>query len=143
MATNFEWFTFLQSAGIIASFLFTAYTVWQNRKDKRVSNYLDLTAHHRDIWKLVFENKELLEVLDTRLANKATSTTFEQRKFLTFLFLHLSCAYELQKISSVIKVEGLRSDIKDFFISPYVRDHWEENKRFYNDDFVSFVDKNI
>ena len=40
----------------------------------------------------------------------------------------------------VVKVEGFRRDIAQFFSLPVPRDVWEKSKVLQNDDFVAFVE---
>ena len=40
----------------------------------------------------------------------------------------------------VVKVEGLRRDVAQFFSLPITREVWEKIKVLQNDDFVTFVE---
>lgn len=139
-----EWFVVIQSIGIISSLIFAASTLWMAMRSQRVSNYLKLVEYHRDIWKMTLANPSLADLFESSQSRvgivEERYLSFDQRQFLSFLCLHLSCAYELQKVYSVVRVEGLKADIAEFFSSPLIRDFWEKNKRFHNSDFVSFVD---
>lgn len=137
-----EWFTLLQSGGIIASFLISAYTAWTQTRSRKVSNYIELVKGHREVWKLQWENKDLAEVLSlSRDVNEAL--TPKEKRFLIFLFLHITCSYELLDSSNVINLDEMRRDIKELFLSPSVIVFWATNRKFFNSDFCDFVDEII
>ena len=54
-----NWFIFLQSAGIIASLLFTASSLRSETKMRRVSNLLAITESHRTLWIEFYRRPEL------------------------------------------------------------------------------------
>ncbi len=53
---------------------------------------------------------------------------------------HLNTVYYAMNDQLVVKVEGLRRDIAQFFSLPIPREVWEKIKVLQNDDFVAFVE---
>lgn len=138
-----NWFNFVQSVGIISSLLATVYTLTRDARSRKVSNYISLIEYHRDIWQLTFDKPELNRVHQRDPELFTVPFTPDEKQFLTFVFLHISCSFELQKTNRMIKIEMIEYDIAEFAKGPLVRRFWEENKRYYNDDFVRFVDNSI
>ena len=138
-----NWFVFIQSVGIVASLLLSVFVLRRDTKSRRISNYINLTQYHRDIWKMTVEHPSLRRVLELDSELQKEKLTAEEHQFLTFVFLHITCSFELQKNNHMIKIEMLEYDIADLLKAPLVRRFWEENKRFYNTDFSNFVERGI
>lgn len=136
---SIDWFSLIQTLAIIASLAIATYSIYQNNKTQKISNYLTLIQYHREIWKMTFDNKSLSDIF--KIKNKNQELTLEQNQFLTFLFLHLSCSYELYKNNNIIKIEGIGKDISSTFAFPAIKEFWDKNLIFYNNDFVEFVNK--
>src|SRR5438093_11227108 len=64
-------FTLLQSIGIIAGLLFNALSLRADAKSRRVSNFITVTAHHREIWTPFAEEAEVTLVLEPHAAVNA------------------------------------------------------------------------
>jgi hypothetical protein len=139
-AIGFSWFQVIQTVFIVAGFFLAAVSLWRNTRALQVSNYMNLVKYNREIWQLAMKNENLQEVLSPHDALWTKKTSFEQKQFLKFVFLHLSSSYHLLKTGNVIESEGLSDDIKEFLQLPMPARFWQENKRFYNSDFVSFVE---
>ncbi len=54
---------------------------------------------------------------------------------------HVNSVYSAMNDRLVVKVEGLRRDIAQFFALPIPNAVWEKLKGLQNDDFVAFVEK--
>jgi len=59
--------------------------------------------------------------------------------FVTFVILHMSSVFHTMSDQLVVKVEGLRRDVAQFFALPVTREVWEKIKVLQNDEFVAFV----
>lgn len=137
-----SWFQLVQSFGIIASFAIAAYTAIRNARATKLSNYMKLTEYHRDIWRMTLDkDNELDRVRSLDPSLTKAQLTPKEAQFLTFLFLHVTTAFELQKSNHLVNIQQLRRDIKDMMRAPLMRRFWEENKQYYNDDFAGFVDE--
>lgn len=135
-----DWFTLVQSAGIIGTLLITLYTLRRDAWSRKITNYLSLISYHRDIWRITIEKPQLnrIKSFDQSLTERAL--TDEERQFLTFVFLHITCSYEMQKHHAMPSIQMLSYDIAELTRAPLVKRFWEENKRYYNDDVVQFID---
>ena len=60
--------------------------------------------------------------------------------FVGMVIQHSSSVYHAMQDQLVVKLEGLRRDIAEFFSLPVPREIWEQTKVLQNDDFVAFVE---
>jgi hypothetical protein len=68
------------------------------------------------------------------------SLTNKEVQFLTFIFLHITCAFELTKHGHLVSIEQMRYDIRELLKAPLVCQFWANSRLFYNADFVKFID---
>lgn len=140
MAGSPEWLPWVQTIGIISSFLFTGYQIRKAAKANQVANLLKLVEMHRSLWKLTIDEPELIRPFDRSLRGKDLSLTDSERRFVGFLMLHMSGAHALSRSGQVASSGDFERDVADLFASPAIRKFWEENKRLYETSFVRFVD---
>ncbi len=67
--------------------------------------------------------------------------TREEEVFVNLVILHTDSAFYAMKDELVIKLEGLRRDVRWFFSLPIPIVVWERVKVFQNDEFVAFVEQ--
>lgn len=132
----------LQSIGIIAGLLTSAYTIRKEGDVRRIQNLFALTKNHREIWTEVLNNRELVRILSISPDLKRNPVTEAERLFVLFLILHLASSYEARKRGMFFSEAGLRRDIRQFFDLPIPRQIWQEFKKYQRPDFVSFVEMN-
>jgi len=133
-------FNLLSAIGVIASLCFTAVSLRSETKTRRIANLLSVTANHREIGKIFLLNKNLARVFDASANLAKRPITDEERAFVNMVIQHTHSVYRAMNEHLVIKVEGLRRDIADFFWLPIPNAVWEKLKPFQNDDFVAFVE---
>ena len=133
-------FTLLQSTGIIAGLLFNALAFRADAKSRRVTNFITVTAHHREIWSRFAAQPELFRVLDPNADLNVTPITREEELFTRDLILHLSSAHQAMRDGWLMKWEGLPRDVRWFFSLPIPKAVWERLKPLQNREFVRFVD---
>jgi len=138
LATN--WFTLLQTVGIVAGFLFTGISLLIDSKVRRASNLISLTKNHRDIWSQFYRQPELTRILETSVDLKAEPISAMEERFVKLLILHLNSAYTVLQDGFVSKPENLSKDIQSFFSLPIPRKVWEKHKHFHDRRFVIFVE---
>src|ERR1044072_173514 len=88
-----NWFTLLQSAGIIGSLLFTGVSLRMDAKVRRVGNLLRMTEGHRNIWSELYVRPELARVTNGSVDLAKEPVTNLEELFVSFLILHLSGSY--------------------------------------------------
>jgi hypothetical protein len=137
-----NWFSFLQSAGIIGGLLFTAVTLRTDAQARRIGNLIAITQHQREIWTHIYTRPDLARVLDKSADLKAAPVTEAEELFVNFLILHLNSAYHAMQAGMFIKPEGLQRDIRIFFSLPIPKAVWNSAKLFQDEHFVRFVETN-
>lgn len=135
-----NWFDFLSSIGLIAGLWFTAFSLRSETKTRRIANLLTITANHREIWKEFLNNQKLGRIRDAVADTVKQPITDAERVFVTLVILHVNSVYYAMNDHLVIKYEGLRRDIAQFFSLPIPNSVWQKTKQFQNEDFVEFIE---
>jgi len=133
-------FNLLSAVGIIGSLWFTAISLRSETKTRRIANLLAITANHREVWKIFVDNKDLARVLDPSADSIRQPITDAERVFVTFVILHMSSTFYAMSDQLVVKLEGFRRDVAQFFLKPIPREVWDKIKVLQNDDFIVFVE---
>jgi hypothetical protein len=135
-----NWFNLLSAAGIVGSFCFTAASLRSETKTRRIANLLSITSNYHDLWQDFLNNRELTRVRDASADTAKQPITDAERVFVIMVIHHVSSVYYAMNDQLVVKVEGLRRDIAQFFSLPIPREVWDKIKVLQNDDFVAFVE---
>ncbi len=135
-----NWFSLAETLGIVAGLLFTAFTVRQDIRERRLANLMALTGQHRDIWKTLYERPGLARLLSPAANPERQPLTRQETLFVTLVVLHLSTVHRAIKHGLVSQVGGVRQDIRWFFTLPLPRAVWEQIKPFQDRDFAEFVE---
>jgi hypothetical protein len=124
----------------IGGLWFAAFSIHEEAKARRVANLLAITGNHREIWKIFLNNKEVGRVRDASANTVKQPITEAERVFVNMVIQHINSVYHAMNDHLVVKVEGLRRDIAQFFSLPIPREVWGKIKNLQNDDFVAFVE---
>lgn len=135
-----NWFDLLSAVGIVGGLLFTAVALRSETKTRRIANLLTITANHREIWKQLFAHPNLVRVLDPSVDLRKQPVTNEEEIFVNLVVQHIAGVYYAMNDELVIKVEGLRRDIAQFFSAPIPAAIWERTRRLQNDQLVAFIE---
>jgi hypothetical protein len=135
-----NWPLLLNAGGVITGLVFTSLSFRAEARTRRVSNLIEITKAHRDIWTELYQRRELARILDVSLNVSHVRVTENEELFVTFLIHHLNCTFQAMKHHLFIKQEGLRRDIFWFFSLPIPQTVWEKMKTLQNHDFVAFVE---
>ena len=119
---------------------FAAFSIHEEAKARKVANLLAITASHREIWKEFLNNEKLARVRDASADTAKQPITDAEQVFVNLVIQHVNSVYYAMNNQLVVKVEGLRRDIAQFFSMPIPREIWEQIKVLQNDDFVAFVE---
>ena len=136
-----NWFNLFSVIGIIAGLWFTAFSLRSETKTRRVANLLTITANHREIWKEFLNNQKLARVRDAAADMAKQPVTDAERVFVTLVILHINSVYYAMSDQLVVKYEGLRRDIAQFFSLPIPQAVWDRMKVFQNDALVRFIEE--
>ena len=135
-----NWFTLLQSLGIVGGLLFTTATLRRDRKGRRVTDLLTLTAQHRELWSEVHRRPELARVLRAEVDLIGSPITFAEQEFLNVVIVHFCLGWQLARAGSLVTMEAIKVDIRSFFAKPIPQRIWHETKGERDPQFVRFVD---
>lgn len=133
-------FNLLSAIGVIASLCFTAVSLRSETKTRRIANLLSVTANHRELWKTFLNDKDLARVRDTAANLSAQPVTEPERIFVNMVIQHLNTVFYAMHDELVVKVDGMRRDVAQFFSLPIPGAVWEKLKTLQNDEFVAFVE---
>ena len=138
-----HWLDFLQTAGIVGGLFFTGLSFRDNFQARQVATLIELTSSHRDIWENLFTHAALTRITKREVDLALEPITEHERLIVRLLILHLNAAYQAAKISNVVRLEGIHTDIEQFFAAPIPSTVWTELRDFQNHDFVQFVEKHF
>lgn len=133
-------FNLLSAVGVIGSLWFTAISLRSATKTQRISNLLAITANHREVWHIFLNCQRVARVRDAKADTVKQPITHAERVFVSMVIQHINSVYCAMNEQLVVKVEGIRRDIAQFFSLPIPREVWEIVKVLQNDDFVAFVE---
>lgn len=135
-----NWFTLLQTAGIVGSLLFTAFTIRADSKARRIDNLISITGSHREIWRELYVRPELARVLDASADLIGRPISADERIFVLLVILHLCAAYRAIEAGVLKSPEGMQQDVRSFFSLPIPAEIWKRNRDLQDHDFVEFVE---
>jgi hypothetical protein len=134
-----DWFTLVQTVGIIASLLFTAYELRRNRASCIAANEIKLIELHRDLWRMTIDQPSLMRPFGHDLKPDELKLSIAESRFVNLLFLHISGAFRLTEAGEVRRTGDFRGDLKELLARPAIRNFWEANQRYHDARFVAFV----
>ena len=135
-----HWFDLVQSIGIIASLLFSAYTTRKDERARRIGNLIAVNDEYRHIWREFYGQPGLSRVLKRDVDLIKAPVSDEEWLFVKMLILHLDTVRRAIKARMFVKVEGLREDVRDLFALPIPKAVWEKIKPFQDRDFAAFIE---
>jgi len=135
-----NWFTILQSIGIIASLLFTALSLKIDAKFRRISNLIQISEQHRNILVMLIDKPKLMRVVTSSVNLEQQPISEEESWFVELLIQHLSTSYRAMRSGMLISPEGLQRDIECFFNYPITKRIWSKLKVFQDKEFSAFVE---
>ena len=138
-----NWFDLLSTVGVVASLVFAAVSLRSDTKTRRTANLLTITANYREVWKEFPHDPALVRVLDPSANAEKRPITPAERAFVNLIISHTSSVYESLKDELLIKQEGLRRDVKEFFSLPVPKAVWSRTKLLQNKDFAAFMEASL
>lgn len=138
-----NWFNVLSAVGIVASLLFTGVSFRSETKTRRVANLLTVTSNYCEIWKQFLNQPKLSRVLDASANVQTHPVTREEEIFVNMLIQHINTAYYAMHDELLMKLEGSRRDIGQFFALPIPKAVWTKTKLLQNQDFAAFIDSSL
>ncbi len=138
-----NWFTLLQSFGIIGGLWYAARSFRFDARVRRVGNLIEIVRHHREIWSRLYTNPELARIREPNPNLTKQPITLEEELFATQVILHLSGVFQATMEGVIDPLEGAEADIRRFFSKPIPEEIWRRRRQFQNSDFVKYVESTI
>ena len=138
-----NWFDLLSTVGVVGGLWFTAISLHSETKTRRVANFLTITANYREIWKSFLNQPKLARVLDASADVKSQPITPEEELFVNMVILHVSTTYYAMNDELLMRLEGSRRDIAQFFSLPVPKAVWSRTKLLQNQDFAAFMESSL
>jgi hypothetical protein len=136
-----NWFPILQTVLIAGALLLIAFGFFLEARARRVTNLIQLTQAHRELWERMYLQPDLSRILDPGADLSEESITSQEELFVIFLILHLNSTYYAMRSGFFQKPDGLRKDIERFFSLPIPSAAWAKVKAFQDAPFVDFVER--
>lgn len=138
-----NWFTVVQSTGIIGSILLTAVVLRSDRRTRRISDLLTLAAHHRDLWGDMHRRPELARVARAEVDLVASPITTAEEEYLLLVIMHFYTGWMVAREGSLVTLDIMAQDAGEFFLLPLPAIVWAQTRGQRDPKFVRFVDKAI
>lgn len=135
-----HWFDLVQSVGIVASLLFSAYTTHKDERARRIGNVIAVNEEYQHIWRELYSQPKLARVLKQNVDLSKEPVSEEEWLFVKMLILHLDTVRRAMKARMFVKIEGLREDVRELFTLPIPKAVWKKIMPFQDQDFVAFVE---
>lgn len=137
---NDNWFTLVQTVGIVASLYFTAAAFRTDKDERRLGNLLRLTGHHAEIWREFAGRPDLARSVDPLADIERSPVTDSEEVFVALLILHLNVVYRAHRLGLVENLGQVEKDIREFFGLPIPKAVWRKLKLLHHEEFVTFVE---
>ena len=136
-----NWFSLVQSVGIIAGLWFATAGFRRDGKARITSDLLALTQEHRELWSEAHRRPDLSRIFRTEVDLVASPITTAEQEFLNLVFVHFETGWQLARQGVATPLAVLSLDVRAFFRLPVVRAVWEETRWSRNPEFVKFVNR--
>lgn len=138
-----HWFDLFSTVGIIGSLWFAAISLRSETRTRRTANFLSITANYREIWKTFLIQPKLARVLDASADVDKQPVTADEELFVNMVILHVSTTYYAMNDELLMKLEGSRRDVAEFFKLPVPKAVWSKTKLLQNHDFAAYIDVSL
>jgi hypothetical protein len=138
-----NWFSFLQSVGIVGSLLLTATALRRDSRSRRASDLLNLLEQHRQLWGEIHRRPELVRILSKEVDLVAQPISLAEEEFINLIVVHYHTGWMLARAGTGNNVAALAADIRGLFSLPLPKAVWRQTKDRRDQDFARFVDSSL
>jgi len=135
-----NWHSLFESVGIIGGLLFTAASFRSEAKTRRIANLLTITSNHRAIWAETYVHVGLGRVKSRNVDLQRKPVTPQEEIFVNSVVLHVSSTLHATLDDLMIREDGFRGDVSEFFSLPIPHAVWRKVRVYQNDATVRFID---
>ena len=137
-ATN-NWFSLLQSLGIVFGLLFTATAIRRDAAARRASDLLSLSERHQELWSELYRRPELRRIRSKEVDLVAEPVTPAEEEFLKLVFVHFHVGWLVARRGALVPMEAVKQDVRTFFSLPIPKIIWKAVCDSTDPKFVEFV----
>lgn len=130
----------LQSAAILITLIFTFIQLRRSDQSNRTLIALELTAAHREIWKLLFESPQLSRILEEKPDIENTPIVKQEKIFVNFVIRHMAAVFSANKQGMFTVRDVYKTDLADFLVLPIPNRVWQDIKKYQTPEFAKFID---
>ena len=138
-----NWFSLVQSAGIVAGMGFTVWSLRRDSRERRTAARLGLAQHHRELWAEVHRRPDLGRLLNDDVDLVAHPITAAEDEFLNVVIYHFQTCWELGRSDGLLSLPTLELDARDFFAHPIPKAVWRGSRNRRDPGFVTFIDYSL
>ena len=136
-----NWFSLVQSLGIIGGFALTALSLRRDTKWRKRAEVIALAEQHRELWSEVHRRPELTRILESGVDLITKPISLAEEEFLNLVIIHFHTGWQLAREGGPLTLKTFKKDVCKFFCLPVPRSVWEQSKTARDPGFVRFVDK--
>lgn len=134
-----NWFDILQSFFIVGGFILSYFANRNNIRSRKVEYLFQINQSHREIWGKTYTSPELLRVKAKNIDLQKNPVTEAERRFVIEVIIHIHAVYEAIS-KGLFKKGEMEKDIASYLLLPIPNLIWQEVKKYYDKQFVSYVD---
>lgn len=138
-----NWFTLLQSVGIVGSLLLGVVSSRDNTRAKLAETFLTISSEHQKIWRDYYQNPDLRRVRESLVDLDVSPITLQERRFVQSVLVHVNAVFHARRLGSVIEPEGARADIRSFFSLPIPHAVYTDQKHLLDRAFVAYIEESL
>ena len=135
-----NWFSLLQTLGIIGGLIFTAISIRQATNARKASDLLTLTEQHRELWNQVYSRPGLDRIFAASVDLVARPVTVAEAWFMNEVIVHFHTGWQLTCRGSLLALDAVKADVQGFFSLPIPKAVWEQTKSARDPKFVCFIE---
>ncbi len=135
-----NWFSLLQTAGIVGGLAFTSYSLTLNSRLRKFDTLIAITNQHRSLWLKMIESPHLKRIVEAQPDLTKHPITEAESTFVNLLILHMTTVLTADQQGICPKPAGLDTDAKDFFALPIPRAVWNQTKAFRDPEIIRYVE---
>jgi hypothetical protein len=138
---NENWFSLIQSIGIVAGLFFTGVTLRHDLRARRVSQYLTLANQHRHLWSALYRHPKLTRLTDPDRDISKDPVSKSEQAYLKLVFVHFHTGWLVAREGSLTPLSTLALDVALFVNLPAPANAWSREKAEFESSFVNFMEE--
>ena len=136
-----NWFQLAQTLSILGSVWLTRAAVRREARARKLTEYLALAGHHRELWSEIHRHPTLARVVQAEADLLANPLSAAEAEFLNLAIVHFQSGWLVAKDGGgLLSLDVLTADVQAFFCLPLPRLVWEQTRHMRDPKFVGFIE---